>query len=268
MDETGNGVTGTVRGKVLEIVIDRPTVNAIDKATSKAIHAQLRRLQEDDSLVVGIITGVGKMFSAGWDMKALAKATSLSDVESDASHGGFGGITEYHGLNKPVIAAVNGHAVGGGFEMVLACDVVVAAEDACFWLPEMQRGFLADAGALQRLPRKIPYNVAVDLLLTGRRLTAEEAARWGLVVDVVTRERVMEVARSRADALAKSAPLALQALKATLREIMSMPIPEALARTKKGKSGIDIYERMAASEDALEGPRAFIERREPRWLGR
>ena len=257
------------RGKVLEVTLDRPPVNAIDKATSLAIYEAFRELQDDDGLLIGIITGAGeRVFSAGWDLKAVAAAESREDLEADESPGGFAGLTEFWDLHKPVIAAVNGATIGGGFELALSADIIVAAEHAEFWLPEMERGFLASAGAIQRLPRRIPYNVAMDLFLTGRRMGAEEAKHWGLVRDVVPADRLMEHVRTIADALSEGAPLALQAMKAIMPAIMPLPLEDAMRRTKRGKSGVPIFEKMTDSEDALEGPRAFAEKRKPNWKGR
>ena len=167
-----------------------------------------------------------------------------------------------------MIGAVNGVAIGGGFELALAADILLAAEHAEFWLPEMERGFLASAGAIQRLPRRIPYNVAMDLFLTGRHMGAEEAKHWGLVREVVSAGRLLERARALADRLAGSAPLALQAMKAIMPAIMTLPLPQAMEKTKPGNSGVPVYEKMMDSEDAIEGPRAFAEKRKPVWKGR
>ncbi|MEX2650020.1 MAG: enoyl-CoA hydratase-related protein, partial [Alphaproteobacteria bacterium] len=163
-------VTTTRRGAVLDIVLDRPPVNAINKAVSDALYAAFKSLQDDGTLRVATVTGAGeRVFSAGWDLKEVASKGSALEANDAAAAdpGGFAGITEFWGLKKPVIAAVNGIAVGGGFELALGCDVILAAEHAEFFLPEMQRGFLPDAGAVQRLPRRIPYHVAVELMLTG-----------------------------------------------------------------------------------------------------
>jgi crotonobetainyl-CoA hydratase len=182
--------------------------------------------------------------------------------------GGFAGITEFWDMNKPVIGAVNGLAIGGGFEIALAADVILAADHAEFALPEMQRGFLADAGAVQRLPRRVPYNVAVELMLTGRRMGAAEAVHWGLAHRAVPAAHLMPVAREIAHTIADGAPLAARALLDVLPVIDRLGEREAFARLKPGKSGVDSYERMLVSEDFEEGPRAFVEKRKPVWKGR
>ncbi|MBT6119804.1 MAG: carnitinyl-CoA dehydratase [Rhodospirillaceae bacterium] len=259
------------RGRVLEITFDRPPVNAINGVASRALYAAFRELRDDPALSVGLLTGTGeRVFSAGWDLKEAARAKGVEKTGPESGHspGGFAGNTEFWDLNKPLIAAVNGAAVGGGFELALACDIIVAADHAWFELPEMQRGILADAGALQRLPRRIPYNVAVELLLTGRRLEVEEAVRWGLVHKAVPVDRLMAEARALAQRVAEGAPLALQAAKDLLTTTESMPLSEAMAIAHPGKSGLESYERMANSEDAREGPRAFVEKRKPVWKGR
>ena len=262
------------RGKVLEVTFDRVPVNAINREASRAIYRAFRALQDDPGLTVGLLlSGRERVFSAGWDLKEVAKRgfdlEGDNDPETGHGPGGFAGLTEFWDLLKPVVAAVNGAAIGGGFELALSCDIIVASADSYFALPEMQRGFLADAGATQRLPRRVPYHVAVEMLLTGRRMEAEEALRWGLINKILPREELVPTARAIAQDLSKGAPLAMQGLKQLLLRIESMPLREAMAKVKPGNSGdMPTYEAMMRSEDALEGPRAYVEKREPRWKGR
>jgi crotonobetainyl-CoA hydratase len=264
-------VTLERNGSVLEIILDRPPANAIDLDVGRALHAAFCKLRGEDDLRVGIITGGGqRIFSAGWDLKALAASEDAAAANDAAVNmpGGFAGITEFWALNKPVIAAVNGFAIGGGFEIALAADIIVAADHAEFALPEMQRGFLADAGAVQRLPRRVPYNVAMELLLTGRRMSALEAVRWGLVYNAVPAADLMKAARELARTIAEGAPLAIQALLEVIPVIDRLDERAAFARLKPGKSGLPAYERMLTSDDFIEGPRAFAEKRKPVWKGR
>ena len=165
-------------GPVLEVVIDRPKANAIDAATSRELSRVFAAFRDDPDLRVAILTGAGdRFFSAGWDLNAAAEG---EDYEADYGEGGFGGFGELPGLLKPVIAAVNGMAVGGGFEIVLAADLVVATDHARFWLPEASLGLMPDSGSV-RLPRMLPPAVANEVLYAGRRLNAADALRWGLV---------------------------------------------------------------------------------------
>ena len=260
-----------INGKVLEITLNRPPANAITPSVSYSIHDALKTLQENPALQCGIITARGeKIFCAGWDLKEMAKMETNQEALADALDcpGGFAGITEYWDLKKPVIAAVNGIAVGGGFEIALACDIILCVEESEFFLPEMQRGFLPDVGGIQQLPRKLPYNVAMELLYTGRRMPAREAKHWGLVHAVTTREQLMPQTRKLAETIANGAPLALQALKEVAPKIHGLPVREAFEATKPGNDDLPIYQEMLYSEDFMEGGRAFAEKRPPVWKGK
>lgn len=248
---------------VLTITLDRPKANAIDVATSQALYAAFRQLQDDPALRVAIITGSGRFFSAGWDLSA---ATEGEAIDADHGPGGFAGLTEFFSLGKPVIAAVNGLAFGGGFELALAADLIIAAEHAEFALPEVKLGMVADSGGVLRLPRRLPRAIATELLLTGRRMSAQEAARWGLVNHVVPADALLPAAQELATTLVHNAPLALAAVKEVLRATETQALPEAYATLRSGT--LSAYRAMLGSEDAQEGPRAFGEKRAPRWNAR
>ena len=255
-------------GAIMEITINRPPANAINREVSNAIHQALSQLQNSNDLRVAIITADGdRIFSAGWDLKEIAAMdTNQQALDSSITcPGGFAGITEFWGLKKPVIAAVNGIAVGGGFEIALACDIIIAADHVEFFLPEMQRGFLPDAGAIQILPRRIPYNIAMEMLYTGRRMDAKEARHWGLANQICATNKLMSSARNIAGIIANGAPLALQALKEVMPAIQELPVKQAFAQTKPGNGNFPIYEKMLMSEDFMEGARAFAEKRKPVW---
>lgn len=253
----------TRTGPILEVVLDRPKANAIDASTSRAMGEVFAAFRDDPALRVAILTGAGeRFFSAGWDLSAAAAGEA---IDSDYGVGGFAGLTELPGLHKPVIAAVNGLAVGGGFELALACDLTVAAEHAEFFLPEARVGVLADAAAF-RLPRRLPRPLALELLLTGRRLSAREAERWGLVNAVAPAAEVLPRARALAAEIVQAAPLAVAALLEVTRATEALSIPASYALLRSGQ--LAAYERMLKSEDAQEGPRAFAEKRPPVWRGR
>jgi crotonobetainyl-CoA hydratase len=252
------------RGRVLEVTLDRPKANAIDNETSRAMGEVFAGFRDDPELRVAIVTGGGeRFFSAGWDLKAAAAQSTRPD--SDYGVGGFGGLQELPNLNKPVIAAVNGMAVGGGFELALSCDLILASEQARFALPEIKAGTLADAATL-KLPKRIPYHIAMELLLVGRWMDAEEAARWGIVNEVLPQARLMERARELADVLADGPPLVFAAIKEVVRMAEDRAFQEALDLINGGK--LATVKALYNSEDQMEGARAFAEKREPRWKGR
>ena len=213
---------------------------------------------------VAVLTGAGeRFFSAGWDLKAAA---SGEGIEADHGPGGFAGLTEFFDLGKPVIAAVNGLALGGGFELALAADLVVAASHAEFALTEVTLGLVPDAGGLLRLASRLPRPIAVEWLLTGRRIGAAEAERWGLVNRVVPFEGLMPAALELARAICAAAPLSVAAALEILRSTEGTGVAEGY-RIMRG-DGLPAYQRMLSSQDAQEGVRAFAERRPPRWTGR
>jgi crotonobetainyl-CoA hydratase len=240
------------------VTIDRPKANAIDAATSKAMGDAFANLDADPDVRAIIVTGAGpKFFSAGWDLSAA------EEFDSDYGVGGFGGFPELPNRCTPVIAAVNGMAVGGGFEIAMAADLIVAADHAQFWLPEPAIGILPDSGSV-RLPRVLPPHVARELLLTGRRLDAAEGQRWGLIADVVPADQLLAAAHRLADAMAVSAPLSIAALLDIERRTVNLSIDAAMATLKSLAS----YRRAIDSDDAREGQAAFSERRAPIWHGR
>ncbi|WP_442582217.1 enoyl-CoA hydratase-related protein [Mesorhizobium sp. ASY16-5R] len=250
-----------VKGDVLEITFDHAPANAIDQKASRDLDAALTRLNEDPSLRVGIVTGAGeRMFSAGWDLKAVAAG---EDGEDFGPHG-FMSLNR-HDLIKPIICAVNGLAVGGGFEFALYSTLVIAVPEAEFGLPELQRGFIPEAGGLWRAHRRLPVNVASELLLTGRRLTAEEGLRHGFINRIVAREKLVQTAHDMAAQIIAGAPLAVAALLEVTREVESLSDRAAFERLY---AGLPWRDRLRTSEDYREGPRAFAEKRTPRWTGK
>jgi crotonobetainyl-CoA hydratase len=251
------------RGAVMEVTIDRPKANAIDAATSRIMGDVFATFRDDPELRAAILTASGeKFFCPGWDLKAAAAGEA---PDSDYGVGGFGGLQQLPGLDKPVIAAVNGLAFGGGFEIALSADLILAAEHATFALPEINSGTLADAATI-KLPRRLPYHVAMELLFTGRVMDAEEARRWGIVNEVLPAERLMVRARELADHLASGPPLVFAAIKQVVRATSHLSIEEAFDLvTGRRISAVDV---LYSSEDQLEGARAFAEKRKPVWKGR
>ena len=253
----------TTRGAVLEVILDRPKANAIDGATSREMGEVFADFRDNPNLRVAIIRGGGeKFFCAGWDLKAAAAG---EDVTGDFGVGGFGGLQELPDLNKPIIAAVNGIACGGGFELMLSADIIIAAEHATFALPEINAGTLADAATI-KLPKRVPYHVAMEMLLTGRWMEAAEAAKWGLVNEVVAADKLMARADAVAQLLADGPPLVFAAIKETIRATEKQSFQQSIdmLNNKQLKTVKTLYN----SEDMHEGALAFAEKRQPVWRGR
>jgi crotonobetainyl-CoA hydratase len=229
---------------------------------SVALEEIVDELLADDDLRVGVLTGAGRAFSVGADLKEVAAGRSLQGPNQRER--GFGGFMR-RPVAKPLIAAVNGYALGGGTEMMLACDLAVASEAATFGLPEVRRGIIAAGGGLLRLRRRIPQAIAMELALTGAPISAQAALAWGLVNRVAPPDQVLDVALQLADAIAANAPLAVQASKRLVQDGYALGSDwEAPA----WRASDDAIKAVMRSEDAKEGPRAFAQKREPHWVGR
>ncbi|MCB1366302.1 MAG: crotonobetainyl-CoA hydratase [Rhodobacteraceae bacterium] len=260
---TDNPVRTDREGGILEVTLDRPKANAIDLATSRIMGEVFREFRDDPDLRVAIITGAGdKFFCPGWDLKAAAGGDA---VDGDYGVGGFGGLQELRGLNKPVIAAVNGICCGGGLEWALSADIILAADHASFALPEIRSGTVADAASI-KLPKRIPYHIAMEMLLTGRWLDAGEAHRWGFVNRVVPAADLMDQAHEMARLLASGPPLVYAAIKEIVRDAEDAKFQDAMNRvTQRQLQSVDV---LYGSDDNLEGARAFAEKRDPVWTGK
>jgi enoyl-CoA hydratase len=252
------GVRVDRRPPVLLITIDRVHVrNALDLAAAEALAAALAALDDDPDLAVGVLTGAGGIFSAGKDLKSAARG----EPEAFVGDRGFAGLTRHH-PRRPLIAAVEGPALGGGFELALACDLIVAARDAFFGQPEVSRGLVATEGGMVRLPRRLPHAIAMEILLTGDRLAAPDAARWGLVNRLTEPGGALRAALELAGRIARNAPLALRTTTAVVRAMAGLPERTAFAVQD------ELTAPLWGSADIEEGFRAFFERRMPRWQGR
>jgi enoyl-CoA hydratase/carnithine racemase len=254
-------------GAVARVTLDRPHVlNALDRATHEELAAVWDDIEKDDSLWVGVLTGAGdKAFCAGQDLKELGERLRSGPVHSSLGSRGLPGhprLTDRFTMAKPIVARVNGLALGGGLELALACDVVVAAEHAFFGLPEARLGLVPGAGGVFRLTRQAPFRTALGHLLTGRRFTAAQALGWGLVNDVVPAADLDACVAGWVSDILACAPLAVRAVKQLAHESAELPLPAAFT------AGYEWEKRRAASEDAREGPLAFLERRAPVWKGR
>jgi len=242
---------------VLTMTINRPEQrNAVNHDVAEQLGAALEMLDADPELSAGVLTGAGGTFSAGMDLKAFARG------EFPILPGrGFGGLTRAR-VKKPLVAAVEGWAVGGGFELALACDLIVAAKDARFGFPEVTRGLVASEGGLVRLPRHLPYHIAVRMLLTGDPLPADQAEKYGLVNELTEPGQALSAGNGLARRVAQNAPLALAAVKDVLRETQVLDDDDAFRRQD------ELIEHVTKSEDAREGATAFAEKRAPKWGGR
>ncbi|RSM34867.1 enoyl-CoA hydratase [Amycolatopsis balhimycina DSM 5908] len=239
-------------GSTLLITIDRPQArNAVNAAVATQLAAALDDLESDPTLRVGVLTGAENTFSAGMDLKA-----ALTGESPEIPGRGFGGLTEAE-LTKPLIAAVEGFAMGGGFELALGCDLIVAGEDAKFGLPEVKRGLIAAGGGVIRLPKRIPHHLAMEFLLTGEPITGRRAGELGLVNRVTPNGDAAAVALQLAEKLAENAPLALAAVKKIVRGSEAKAFAVQREETKK----------LMQSKDVREGMTAFAERRAPKWTG-
>jgi enoyl-CoA hydratase/carnithine racemase len=255
-----------IEGRLMIVTINRPEVlNACHPMTSQELSDAFDTFAADPELWVAIITGAGdRAFSAGNDLKYHAEVRARTGKRPVSPPKGFGGLTMRHDLDKPVIAAVNGIAMGGGFEIALACDLIIASDRATFALPEPRVGLAAGGGGLQRLPRAVPLKQAMGMLLTGRRVSAQEGYAMGFVTAVVPHADLMPEARRWAQMILECSPMSVRATKQAVLRSLDVPSLEMAMRNMNYPA----YVALTTSEDTVEGPKAFAEKRKPNWKGR
>lgn len=251
------------KDRVAYITMDRPDVlNALHPPASREMREAFTDFRDDPDVWVAILTGTGdRAFSAGNDLKYHTEHTRPGEAYPEAETNPLGGITRDFTCWKPIIAAINGYALGGGLEVAMACDIIVASEKAQLGLPEPRVGVVAGAGAAHLLPRLVPQNLALGMLLTGGRISAQLALMWGLVNEVVPQDEVMATAERWAQEIVECAPLAVRATKQMVKQGLGRPVDEAMAATYSE------YEGAKNSQDYVEGPKAFAEKRKPEWKG-
>ena len=247
-------------GPILEVTINRPKANAIDSKTSIILGDVFADFRDNPDLRVAILTGAGeKFFSAGWDLKAVNKGEA---ADADYGIGGFGGLQELPNMNKPIISAINGIACGGGLEIMISADIIIAAEHATFALPEINVGVIADAATI-KLRRRIPYHVAVEFLMTGRWMDAKEAKHWGLVNEIVPRKKLLNRAREVANQIANGPNLIYSSIKEVLRETENVDEQPSFKILRSLESVKKVYR----SKDLTEGASSFVNKNKPKWKG-
>lgn len=253
------------KGRLMVVTIKRPKVmNALHPPASMELGEIFDKYEQDEDAWVAILTGEGeRAFCAGNDLKWMtANGREKYLAATKALKSGWGGLTRRYNCYKPIIAAVNGLALGGGFELALACDIVIAAEHAKFGLPEPRSGMIASAGGVNRLPRQMPFHHAMGFILTGKPMTATQAYQYGIVNEVAPKDKVRQTAEKWAQEILECAPLSVRAAKECVLENLELPYRESIGKLLPG------YEKMLASEDYVEGPKAFSEKRKPVWKAR